>query len=216
MARRIPKKKKTTRKKTIAQKVKKTVAQKTKSFLRAHERNIISERQTMKSKLYAGNIVRFNYKGELATVKRPLAIVLNPDYKGKFHALSLDVIPDNLLVDLLEIIQEAMEIEFEPRARLPLLKVALRDPQRFYNTKIKSFLGNFGTERGETPYRTYKRSGITNIRIIDYKFKTIPTTDIRKKFLKTRTSEKHAKLEGKKALEAKLREARKDLKKARK
>lgn len=187
-----------------------------KSFLRAHELNIISERRIIKSKLYAGNIVRFNYRGELATVKKPLALILNPDYKGYFHALSLDVIPDNLLADILGIIQDAMETTFEPRVRLPLLKVKLRDPRRFYDTQIKSFLGKFGTERGETPYRTYKRSGITNIRIIDYKFKVIPTTDIRKNFLKTKTSEKHAKLEGKKALEAKLREARKELKKARK
>lgn len=204
------------KKKTITEKVKKAIAQKTRSFLREHERNIISEKQTMRSKLYAGNIVRFNYKGEFATVKRPLALVLNPDYKGLFHALSLDVIPDNLLVDILGIIQDAMEIEFEPTVRLPLLKVQIRDPQRFYAAKIKSFLEKFGTIRGESPYRTYKRSGITNIRIIDYKFKTIPTTDIRKKFLKTRTAEKHSNLETKKSREQVLLERKKALDEARK
>lgn len=204
------------KKKTIAQKVKKAVAQKTRSFLSQHERNIISEKRTVKAKLYAGNIVRFNYKGDRATVKRPLALVLNPDYKGLFHALSLDVIPDNLLANILGTIQDAMQTEFEPTARLPLLKVKIRDPQRFFAEKIQSFLKKFGTSRGESPYRTYKRSGISNMRIIDYKFKRIPTTDIRKKFLKTKTSEAHSKLEAKKAREQVLRERRKALDEARK
>lgn len=180
-----------------------------KSFLREHERNIISERKVMASKLYAGQIVRFNYKGEQSTVKRPLALILNPDYKGLFHALSLDVIPDSLLADILETIKDSLETEFEPRARLPKLQVKVRDPQRFYAAKIKPFLKNFGTSRGESPYRTYKRSGITNIRLIDYKFKVIPDADIRDKFNKTRTAEKHAKLEQKQAREQLLRERRK-------
>jgi len=182
---------------------------KKKDFLREHERNIISEKKTMATKLYAGSIVRFNYKGENATVKRPLALVLNPDYKGLFHALSLDVIPDNKLADILETIKNAMETTFEPSGRLPKLKVEIRDPQRFYAAKIKPFPKNFGTKRGDSPYRTYKRSGITNIRIIDYKFKVIPDADIRDKFNKTRTAEKHAKLEVKQSQEKLLRDRRK-------
>lgn len=185
----------------------------TRSYLTAHERNIISERAIVKSKLYAGNIVRFNYKGKDATVRRPLALVLNPNYKGLFHALSLDVIPDILLVDILEIIQDAMETDFIPKARLPLLNVKVRNPSRFYADNIQSFLGNFGSVRGESPYRTYKRSGITNLRILDYKFKTIPTTDIRSKLLKTRSVEKHAKLEAKKSREKVLLKRRKDARK---
>lgn len=186
------------------------------SFLRAHERNIISESSIVKSKLYAGNIVRFNYKGKGATVRRPLALVLNPNYKGLFHALSLDVIPDNLLVDILDIIQDAMETDFTPKARLPLLNVKVRNPSRFYDENIKSFLGNFGSERGESPYRTYKRSGITNLRILDYKFKTVPKMDIRSKLLKTRSAEKHAKLEAKKSREKELLDRRKEERKVRK
>jgi hypothetical protein len=45
--------------------------------------------------------------------------------------------------------------------------VTITNPQAFYRRKIKPWLRRLN----ETPYRTYNKKGISNTRIIDYKFK---------------------------------------------
>ena len=143
-----------------------------KSWLRFHERNILSESVANWSKLTPGNIVRFNYTGEYATVKRPLVLVLNSNWKGKMHAVSLDYISDAVLKKLRDIVQVTIQQRTKEliRLRLPLLKADIKDPRRFYESRLKPFIKvNF--PKGVSPYRTYIRGNIRSLRLIDYRFK---------------------------------------------
>jgi hypothetical protein len=143
-----------------------------KNWLSFHQRNIISESMGVWSKLEAGMICRFNYKGENVHVQRPLVLILNPRWEGKLHGISLDYISDTILRKLYDIVRETKidRVQKLLKLRLPLLKADIRSPQRFYENSLRRFIGtNFPV--GESPYRTYIRGNITNLRVIDYRFK---------------------------------------------
>jgi len=137
-----------------------------------HSRNIIREDAGVFNKLTAGQIVRFNYTGKTSTVKRPLVLILHPRFRGKMHAISLDNISDAILLKLREIVQETTQqrIAKLTRLRLPLLKSDIKDPQRFYDNRLKPFIRTFFNS-DQSPYRTYLIGGMTNLRVIDYRFK---------------------------------------------
>jgi len=54
--------------------------------------------------------------------------------------------------------------------RLPLLKADVGNPQAFYGKQMKRFIDTYYQGK-ESPYRTYERSGMTSVRVIDYRFK---------------------------------------------
>lgn len=144
-----------------------------KSWLRFHERNIIREDATTNlTALKPGQIVRFNYKGKHARVSRPLVLILNPYYKRKLHAITLDYISDVLLKKLYGLVREKVgtKIQRLTGLRLPLLKADVGNPQTFYGKQMKTFINSYYNGK-ESPYRTYERSGMTNVRVIDYRFK---------------------------------------------
>ena len=143
-----------------------------KTYTYAHERNIVSEARTVRTKLSPGHVIRFNYKGERANVKRPLVFVLHPDYEGFLHGLTLDYISESTLVALSKIVKDTVvaKIQKLARVRLPLLKPDIGRPYDFYHNRLKKFIkGNF--PQGESPYRTYKVGNITNLKRLDYRFK---------------------------------------------
>jgi hypothetical protein len=143
------------------------------SWLRFHERNIIREDATVNlTTLRPGQIIRFNYKGKHARVSRPLVLILNPQYKGKMHAITLDYISDRLLKILYDLVKEKMsgKIQKLTGLRLPLLKADIGNPQVFYGKQMKRFINTYYKGK-ESPYRTYEKSGMTNVRVIDYRFK---------------------------------------------
>lgn len=145
---------------------------KEKNWLRFHERNIITEKRAILTKIAAGEIIRFNYKGIHARVKMPMVLVLNPFWRGKVHAVSLDVISDSTLVDLYKIVRETIGAKAQKllKLRLPLIKADIKDPEKFYHTRLKRFIKQ-KFESNTSPYRTYIRTNMTNIRVIDYRFK---------------------------------------------
>ena len=137
-----------------------------------HQRNIINEDRAVRADVRAGNIVRFNYSGEKAHIRRPLVFVLHPRFRNKLHGLVLDHISDDLLKKLANITKETItgRLQKLTNLRLPLLKADIQDPRRFYETRLKQFIKTYFPE-GESPYRTYNVSGITNMRAIDYRFR---------------------------------------------
>ena len=144
-----------------------------KSWLRFHERNIINEDATTNlTALKPGQIVRFNYKGKHARVSRPLVLILNPYYKGKMHAITLDYISDVLLKKLYKLVSETISAKIQKLTglRMPLLKADIGNPQAFYNKQMKTFINSYYKGK-ESPYRMYERSGMTNVRVVDYRFK---------------------------------------------
>lgn len=143
------------------------------SWLRFHEQNIIREDATTNlTTLKPGQIVRFNYKGQYARVSRPLVLILNPFYKGKLHAISLDYISDRLLKILYNLVSEKLSAKIQKFTglRLPLLKADIGNPQTFYEKQMKKFIHSYYQGK-ESPYRTYERRNMTNVRVVDYRFK---------------------------------------------
>jgi len=137
-----------------------------------HARNILREEVGVFNKLEAGNIVKFNYSGKNSTIKRPLVLVLNPRWHNHLHGIVLEYISDTILLKLRGIIQETVQQKVAKLTslRLPLLKADIKDPQRFYNSRLKMFIKTYFAQ-GESPYRLYIVQNIKNLRVIDYRFK---------------------------------------------
>jgi len=137
-----------------------------------HQRNILSENVVLRTKLEAGQIVRFNYSGDRSHIKRPLVLILNPDWRSYLHGVVLDYVSDRVLIKLHDIIKETKTERLQKllHLRLPLLKATIQDPRRFYDNELKPFIRLHFNE-GDSPYRTYKVSGITNLRLIYYHYK---------------------------------------------
>ena len=103
-----------------------------------HERNIVSEAQTNRTKLEPGDIIRFNYTGKDVHVDRPLVFVLHPDYDGKLHAISLDYISEPVLIKLSKIVKDKITARIQKliRIRLPMLKPDIGRPYDFYHQQL--------------------------------------------------------------------------------
>ena len=78
-----------------------------------HSKNIISEAASSKSKIQSGDIVMFNYSGKKVTTKRPLVLVLHPNWKGQLHGLNLDYIPEGVLKKLWEMTKLTVQGKIE-------------------------------------------------------------------------------------------------------
>ena len=141
-------------------------------YTQDHKRNILKEQVTSKNKIESGHIVMFNYTGKDVHTRRPLVLVLNPSWKQQLHGLNLDYIPPAVLDKLYSTIKErtAEKIQKFLHLRLPLLKPVIHNPYNFYHKELKKFLNiHFG--KNESPYRVYNLKGISNWKIIDYRFK---------------------------------------------
>lgn len=136
-----------------------------------HKKNIMNEAAISKSKLKSGDIVMFNYSGKKVTTKRPLVLVLHPNWKGHLHGLNLDYIPESTLKKLWEMtkLTVAGKVQKLIKLRLPLLKADIGNPKTFYQSRLKKFLtSNLGSTR--VAYRTYDTKSVGSMKVIDYRF----------------------------------------------
>ena len=136
-----------------------------------HKKNIINEAASSKSKIQSGDIVMFNYSGKKVTTKRPLVLVLHPNWKGQLHGLNLDYIPEGVLKKLWELTKLTVQGKIQKlvKLRLPLLKADIGNPKQFYYSRLKGFLkGSLGSTR--VAYRTYDNKAVGGMKVIDYRF----------------------------------------------
>jgi len=136
-----------------------------------HKPNIISESASGKGKVQSGDIVFFNYSGKKVTTKRPLVLVLHPNWKNQLHGLNLDYIPESVLRELWKMTKVTLQgkIARLAKLRLPLLKADIGDPKRFYYSRLKKFLrGSLGSTG--VAYRTYDVKAIGGMKQVDYRF----------------------------------------------
>ena len=82
-----------------------------------HKGNIISEVASTKGKVQSGDIVFFNYSGKKVTTKRPLVLVLHPNWKGHLHGLNLDYIPEGTLKELWKMTKVTLQGKIERLAK---------------------------------------------------------------------------------------------------
>jgi len=136
-----------------------------------HRKNIITEASIGKNKLEPGHIVMFNYGGKKVTTKRPMVLVLNPSYKGMMHGLNLDYLSESVLKQLWKLtkLELAGKVQKLIKLRLPLVKADIGNPNTFYKTRLKKFLrGKVGSTG--VAYRTYTKTSIGGLKVIDYRF----------------------------------------------
>ena len=136
-----------------------------------HKGNIISEVASTKGKVQSGDIVFFNYSGKKVTTKRPMVLILHPNWQGYLHGLNLDYIPEGTLKELWKMTKVTLQgkIERLAKLRLPLLKADIGDPKRFYYSRLKGFLkGSLGSTG--VAYRTYDVKAIGGMKQVDYRF----------------------------------------------
>ena len=136
-----------------------------------HSKNVINEASSAKGKIVSGDIIFFNYSGKKVTTKRPMVLVLHPNWKGHLHGLNLDYIPETTLKKLWELtkVTVAGKVEKLIRLRLPLLKADIGNPKSFYNSRLKKFLtGQLG--KTGVAYRTYSISAVGGVKKVDYRF----------------------------------------------
>ena len=136
-----------------------------------HKGNIISEVASTKGKVQSGDIVFFNYSGKKVTTKRPLVLVLHPNWQGHLHGLNLDYIPEGTLRELWKMTKVTLQgkIERLAKLRLPLLKADIGDPKRFYYSRLQGFLKSSLGSTG-VAYRTYDVKAIGGMKQVDYRF----------------------------------------------
>lgn len=138
-------------------------------FTSVHKTNTINESKITKNQLKAGHIVRFDYRGKNVHERRPLVLILNPQWKSQLHGIALRLLSEKQLLELSRLVQETISDKMKKVITFGKGKnvVTITNPQAFYRRKIKPWLRRLN----ETPYRTYNKKGISNTRIIDYKFK---------------------------------------------
>ena len=141
----------------------------TTNYIHTHKKNIVSESNISKNKMESGSIVMFNYKGIQSTTPRPMVLVLNPNWHGKLHGVKLDVLSESELVRLTNLIKVRLRdrSKYLANLRLPMLKVDISSPQKFYNSRMKRYI----RQVKQNPYRTYFVSNIGSVTVLDYRFK---------------------------------------------
>ena len=143
-----------------------------------HNKNVINEQASSKNKIQSGDIVLFNYSGKKVTTKRPMVLVLHPNWKGYLHGLNLDYIPESTLKKLWEMTKVTLagKVQKLTKLRLPLLKADIGNPQSFYNSRLKRFLqGQLG--KTGVAYRTYTIGSVGSIKKVDYRFQDSAFSD---------------------------------------
>jgi hypothetical protein len=83
----------------------------------------------------------------------------------------LRVLSEDDLVQLVKLVKISVGQKIAKRVKFLKLgtKADIGNPERFYKLKIKPYLRKID----KTAYRTYNVRGITNVNIIDYRFKDI-------------------------------------------
>jgi len=143
--------------------------------LNEHRVRIKSQFQLQKSRLEKGMIVRVRYTPIISGKQRGPAVeymllILNPIFKKKIHALSLDNFG---FVRLNELATETGIVyipSFAKKRKLNLPKLEMKQSsQRFYATSLKR---DMSTKWGDS-YRTFDEKFFNKIFLVDYKFSDI-------------------------------------------
>ena len=145
----------------------------TPNYENAHKKNIIKEAAVPKLRIEAGTIIRFNYRGNDVHEPRPLVLVLNPKWDKHLHGLALRVLSEAELNKLAKMVKVTLSDKASKLLglRLPKLKVDIQRPYEFYHKRLKKFI----KKTGSNPYRTYTLTGVSAVKVIDYRFQDMDT-----------------------------------------
>lgn len=131
--------------------------------LNEHLRRANQKLAIAKGQLEKGMIVELMYKPEKGNLKRYVLTVLNANFQGKMHAISMENVSHNAYTDFVD----GVGIRYIPRFKkyrgIDVSKVIMDvSSNRFYVGKLKNNL--------QDSYRTFNVKKINSIRLIDYRF----------------------------------------------
>lgn len=115
-----------------------------------------------KKDLQPGMIITFSYKGNEVHDPNPFVLVLNKQWLGKLHGVNLNYCNTGEINRISEIVSEKIDMKQEKLG----LKYNITNPYGFYHTSIKGAIAKFG----KSVYRTYFLSGISQPKLLDFKF----------------------------------------------
>ena len=122
-----------------------------------------------KISLEKGMIVRMRYraKSHKKMLKEYIILILNRNYQGKIHALSLEHVPEKTFIDLAMDtgIVYAKNIINYKKLNIPKLLMELSS-HRFYHRKLKRHIST----KYNDSYRTFLVSNIVSLYLVDYDF----------------------------------------------
>jgi len=145
------------------------------NYLTEHKKNIISEVTSKISQIEPGHIITFNYKGKNVHTPKPLVLCLNSNWEGKLHGINIEYISEDVLNKLADMTKVSFAEKISKKLRLRIIsklaiKTTIASPYNFYHQKLKQFLNKELASTGIC-YRQYTRTGISNMRVIDYRWK---------------------------------------------
>ncbi len=133
-------------------------------YLREHQINVNKRIIIPKFQLQKGMIVSGKYRSQEGKSSDYLILVLQPNYEGKLHGLSLKEFKPQILknlasdVGVTEIYSNRYRILKIPKLQL------ITSSQRFYNSKLKRNMES----QFNTSYRTFNLSGFSSFLLLDY------------------------------------------------
>ena len=138
-------------------------------YLSAHRMKIESSAPVNWSMLEKGMVCTFKYKNQKGESKFYMALVLNPEYGEKMHALTLD--PIN--VGFFDSWAKKLGLTFSKRMRtyrkLNVGKLIIQEAsKRFYNSEISSQIRQKGGLNFS--YRTFWVKDMNSLNVINYGF----------------------------------------------
>lgn len=131
--------------------------------LNEHLRRANQKLAIAKGQLDKGMIVEMMYKPEKGNLKRYVLTVLNANFQGKLHAISMENVSHNAYTDFVDDVGIRYIPRFQKYRGVDVAKVIMDvSSRRFYVGKLKNNL--------QDSYRTFNVSKINSVRLIDYDF----------------------------------------------
>lgn len=131
------------------------------NYLNEHRTRQRSRIPIGKSSLQKGMIITFFYSDKEGNSSQEMAVVLNPSYQGKLHAVSLKWFSRGDLNDLADSTGLVIIPKYKVRGlNIPKLEMKVSS-NRFYNSKLKG---------DRKVYRTYFLNKVSGTILIEYKF----------------------------------------------
>tara|TARA_B100001093_G_scaffold519520_1_gene608931 strand:- start:3600 stop:4037 length:438 start_codon:yes stop_codon:yes gene_type:complete len=131
--------------------------------LNEHLRRANKKVALSKAQLEKGMVIEMMYKPIKGNLKRYVLTVLNANYQGKMHAVSMENVSHNAYTDFVDDVGIRYIPRFQKYRGVNISKVVMDvSSRRFYIGKLKNNL--------QDCYRTFDVKKINSLRLIDYNF----------------------------------------------
>ena len=136
------------------------------NFLREHKLNINRKLIIPRYQLQKGMVVSGKYRNQDNISSDYVILVLQPNYEGKLHGLSLGEVDMSTIKDLAKDVGTTIIHSNRFRAlQIPKLEM-YGSSKRFYSSKLKATMES----QWNNSYRTFDLKNFTSLMLLDYKF----------------------------------------------